>query len=329
MSTELTTTTEKFIDNRPSALDFALIQRKAAAYAASTLVPKEYQNNVPNCIIAVDLAQRMGANELMVMQNLVIVHGRPTWSAQYLISTVNTCGRFSAIRYEFFGEKGADDWGCRGWAIEKATGEKLVGTDITIGIAKKEGWYGKSGSKWQSIPQQMLMYRAGSWWTRVYAPELSMGLHTAEEAYDIGEMKDVTPSNPPAFVDKINQEILNASAIIPPEVNQNAIDALNAKITGNEAFNTETGEVIEAQATAVDSSPVEAQEASTPSPTLEEILAMPATTATTRTAQVKAAMKWIAAGGDKLEIIQALGGEEYLAQLGRDGQGMGSKLGAA
>lgn len=164
---------------------FELAQRAAKLLAASTLVPKEYQGNLPNCVIALNMSQRVGADPLMVMQNLVVVHGRPTWSAQFLIATVNTCGRFSALRYEFFGTPGADDWGCRAWAVEKATGEKLVGTDVTMAIAKAEGWATKNGSKWKSIPQQMLMYRAASWWTRAYAPELSMGLSTADEAADI------------------------------------------------------------------------------------------------------------------------------------------------
>lgn len=168
---------------------FELVQRAAKLLAASSLVPKEYQGNLANCSIALNMAVRVGADPLMVMQNLVIVHGRPTWSAQFLIATVNTSGRFTALRYEFFGEQGKDSWGCRAWAIEKETGEKLVGTDVTIAIAKKEGWYAKNGSKWQSIPQQMLMYRAGSWWTRAYAPELSMGLHTADEAIDTYDAK--------------------------------------------------------------------------------------------------------------------------------------------
>lgn len=168
---------------------FELAQRAAKLLAASTLVPKEYQGNMPNCVIALNMAQRIGADPLMVMQNLVIVHGRPTWSSQFLIATVNTCGRFTALRFEFFGEPNTDNWGCRAWAIEKATGEKLVGADVNIGIAKAEGWYGKNGSKWKSIPQQMLMYRAGSWWTRAFAPELSMGLHTAEEIGDVYEAR--------------------------------------------------------------------------------------------------------------------------------------------
>lgn len=175
-----------------SQQSFELAQRAAKLLSTSTLVPKEYQGNLSNCVIALNMASRIDADPLMVMQNLVVVHGRPTWSSQFLIATVNTCGRFSALRYEFFGTQGQDDWGCRAWAIEKATGEKLVGTDISIGLAKKEGWYQKNGSKWQTMPQQMLMYRAGSWWARAYAPELSMGLHTDDEIRDI---IDVAPGD--------------------------------------------------------------------------------------------------------------------------------------
>lgn len=164
---------------------FELMQRVSKAFAASTLVPKEYQGNLSNCMIALNLAERLKADALMVMQNLYIVHGRPGWSAQFLIATFNQCGRFSALRYEFFGTKGNDDWGCRAWAIEKETGEKIVGADIDIALAKKEGWYGKSGSKWQSMPQQMLMYRSAAWLVRAYAPEIAMGLPTADELADV------------------------------------------------------------------------------------------------------------------------------------------------
>jgi hypothetical protein len=164
---------------------FELAQRAAKLLSSSTIVPKEYVGNIANCVVALNMAARIGADPLQVMQNLIIVHGKPTWSSQFMIATVNSCGRFSALRYEFFGKQGTDEWGCRAWAVEKATGEKLIGTDITIGLAKKEGWYSKSGSKWQTMPQQMLMYRAGSWWARAYAPELSMGLHTADEMRDV------------------------------------------------------------------------------------------------------------------------------------------------
>ena len=182
---------------------FELMQRVARGFTASSLVPAIYRGLTPealgNCMIALNLAQRMKADPLMVMQNLTIIQGRPTWSSQFLIATVNTCGRFTALRFEFFGERDTDQFGCRAWATEKATGEKLVGADITINLAKAEGWYGRSGSKWKTMAQQMLIYRCGAWWTRAYAPELSMGLLTADEVEDIIDLepsayRDVTPA---------------------------------------------------------------------------------------------------------------------------------------
>lgn len=164
------------------SLELAL--KAANILAKSTLVPKEFQGNVPNCIIALNMANRMDADPLMVMQNLYIVYGRPGWSSQFLISTFNTSGRFTALRYEWVGTHDKDDYGCRAWALEKETGEKLLGSTVTIAIAKKEGWYSKNGSKWPSMPEQMLMYRAASWFIRAYAPELAMGMHTEDEIRD-------------------------------------------------------------------------------------------------------------------------------------------------
>ena len=170
-----------------SQAGFELMQRGAKALAASTLVPETYHGNLPNCIIALNMASRMGADPMMVMQNLYVVHGRPGWSSQFLIASFNQCGRFTAIRYEFTGTEGKDDWSCRAYATEKSSGEVIKGPLISIALAKAEGWYQKNGSKWKTLPQLMLMYRAAAWLVRTHAPEISMGLQTAEEAYDVYE----------------------------------------------------------------------------------------------------------------------------------------------
>ncbi|MBF0482246.1 MAG: hypothetical protein HQK81_10890 [Desulfovibrionaceae bacterium] len=169
---------------------FALAQRVARMFSESMLVPKAFQGAIGNCVIALNMASRMGADPLMVMQNLYVVHGTPAWSAQFMIATFNACGRFSSIRYEFKGDEAKDDWSCRAWAIEKDTGERIEGAWVSIGLAKKEGWHGKNGSKWQTMPQQMLQYRAASWFIRAYAPEISMGLRTADEVRDTYDMEE-------------------------------------------------------------------------------------------------------------------------------------------
>jgi hypothetical protein len=136
------------------------------------------------------MAKRMNADPLMVMQNMYLVHGRPSWSSQFLISSVNASGRFSPLRYKETGKKGTDSEGIIAWAKDLTDGEILEGPEVTIGMAKSEGWYQKNGSKWQTMPQLMCRYRAATFFARLYAPELTMGIRTAEEAADIA-MEDV------------------------------------------------------------------------------------------------------------------------------------------
>lgn len=217
MNTQQVTTTQENTVGFMTTGNFELSQRVAKMLSMSTIVPKEYQNNVANCAVALNMAARIKSDPLMTMQNLIIIHGRPTWSSQFLIATFNTCGRFSSLRYEFFGDKDKDSYGCRATAIELSSGEKLVGTDVTIAIAKSEGWYQKNGSKWKTMPQQMLMYRSAAWFIRAIAPEISMGLHTQEEIVDTVLVEDVKKTRSRSVDDLINaanNEQVNEQPII-------------------------------------------------------------------------------------------------------------------
>lgn len=167
---------------------FELLQRASKAFATSDLVPKQYQGNIANCMIALEMAGRIGASPMMVMQNLYIVHGNPGWSAKFLIACINSSGRFTSLRYDWRGEPGKPDFGCRAWAIEHATGERLNGIWVDWKMVKAEGWDAKNGSKWKTMPDQMFVYRAATFWQRAYAPEISMGMQTAEELADVVDM---------------------------------------------------------------------------------------------------------------------------------------------
>lgn len=159
---------------------------KARLLAKSTVIPKDYQEQPGNVLVALEYANRLGCSVLAVMQSMDVIHGRPSFRATFLIGTVNASGRFTPLRFRWQGKEGADDWGCRAVATDKESGEECVGPLITIGLAKAEGWYNKSGSKWKTIPELMLTYRAGAWWTRIYCPDLALGLHTTDEVEDVG-----------------------------------------------------------------------------------------------------------------------------------------------
>jgi hypothetical protein len=174
-----------------SEQSFVAAQRMATALCSSTLVPEAYRGtaNLGNALIALELSHRIGASVMAVMQSMTPIHGRPSWSAAFLIATVNTCGRFTPLRFRWQGQEGTDAWGCRAVAKERDSGEELVGSLITIALAKAEGWYGRAGSKWKTMPEQMLTYRAAAFWTRAYAPELSLGMVTSEEANDLAAVE--------------------------------------------------------------------------------------------------------------------------------------------
>ena len=193
-----------------SGAAFEGLQRIGKMFASSALVPNQFRGpqNIGNTCIALEMAFRMQASPMMVFQNMYMVQGKPAWSTQFLIACFNQCGRFSAIRYEFEGKEGTDSWGCRASATELATGDKITGTLVTIGIAKKEGWFGKGGSKWQTMPEQMLRYRAAAWFIRSVAPEVAMGMYTADELRDVERAEARQYAQPaPQYVAPVIEEI--------------------------------------------------------------------------------------------------------------------------
>jgi hypothetical protein len=166
---------------------FELGQRVAQALANSTIIPQAYQNNIPNTLVALEMASRTGTSPLMVMQNLHVIQGKPSWGSPFIISMLNSCGRFSPVRY--LTPKGVPvtdrtKYWCRAIATERETGEQLEGPTITWQMAQDEGWVDKKGSKWQTMPELMFRYRAAAFFGRLYAPELLIGLLTSDEIRD-------------------------------------------------------------------------------------------------------------------------------------------------
>lgn len=226
-------------------VQFETMQRVCKMFSSSDLVPDNYKPNykpipanatpeqiaainlenqeaknkaVANCMIAIEISMRIGASPLMVMQNMVPIYGKPSWSSKFLIATVNSCGRFEPLQYRFtdkgmlgmvdytdyvwdgrtnrkqavqkqFDGKKIQDIECVAYTTKKGSKEILESSPVSVRLAIQEGWYTKNGSKWQTMTKQMLMYRAASWWTSVYAPDLSMGMRTIEEQQDIVDVE--------------------------------------------------------------------------------------------------------------------------------------------
>lgn len=167
----------------PDESSFKLAQRKASALSKSELIPKFYHNNIPNCMIAMELAHRTGMNELMVMQNLHIIQGRPSWSSSFCIAAINHSKRFKTP-LNFVIEGSGDSLSCVAFAIG-FDDQRYESPKVTMQMAKDEGWLSKSGSKWKTIPELMIRYRAAAFFSRLFCPELLMGMQTEDEVIDV------------------------------------------------------------------------------------------------------------------------------------------------
>lgn len=246
MSTELTLHSGHQITAFSSAESFESAQRMAKALCSSNIVPESFRgiDNIGNAIVALEMAQRIGASPLAVMQNLHIIHGRPSWSSTFIIAAINSCGRFSPLRFDVTGE--GDNRQCIAWATDR-TGERLEGPPSSIAMAKKEGWYSKNGSKWVTMPELMLRYRAAAFFGRLYAPDVLNGMHTADEVEDVIEIEPARNVTRPAIAGPRTSDVLDQPASEPAQPAQTAPPAQPARQPARQAAQPVAQPVAEAK----------------------------------------------------------------------------------
>lgn len=168
---------------------FEHAQRIASLFASSTMVPKHFQGNVANCLIALNYADRLQSDPFMVMQNMYVVHGRPGVEAKLVIALINQSGKYAEpLKYRFDGT--GDDYGCTAWTKDAKSGELVEGPRVDWKMVKAEGWHTKEGTKWKTIPDVMFRYRAASWFANVHCPELKLGMATVDEINDFVELTE-------------------------------------------------------------------------------------------------------------------------------------------
>lgn len=179
-------TTNSVWENKDS---FNQLLRAAQMLSQTSIIPQSYQNKPQDCFVAIEMANRMGVSPMVVMQNMYVVKGKPSWAGQACTMLINSCGKFKDVKHIYTGEKGKPNRGCYVTATRISDGSQVDGVEVTMQMAQAEGW--TSNSKWRNMPELMLAYRASAFFARVYCPEAMMGVQTAEEVYDA----DSTPIN--------------------------------------------------------------------------------------------------------------------------------------
>ena len=168
---------------------FNQLLRAAQMLSQTSIIPQSYQNKPQDCFVAIEMANRMGVSPMVVMQNMYVVKGKPSWAGQACTMLINSCGKFKDVKHIYTGEKGKPNRGCYVTATRISDGSQVDGVEVTMQMAQSEGW--TSNSKWRNMPELMLAYRASAFLARVYCPEGMMGVQTAEEVY----AADSTPIN--------------------------------------------------------------------------------------------------------------------------------------
>jgi hypothetical protein len=192
---------------------FEHAQRVARMLSQSSLVPDSFRGdaNIQNAIIALEMANRIGASPLMVMQNLYIVKGKPSWSSSFIIAAINSSKRFTTLRFKLEGE--GDSRSCYAYAEDAKSGERIEGTKITMKMVKEEGW----GAKWKTMPDQMFCYRAAAFFGRLYAPDILMGMQTIEEVQDVFEADDTKRNEAVKVASEVAAKVNSITAAKPKE----------------------------------------------------------------------------------------------------------------
>lgn len=241
---------------------FEHLWRVAQAFARSQLVPQHFRQKPDDCLIACQMALRLGVDPFMFMQNTYVVHGRPGMEAKLAIALINSSGLFKGrLKYERIGDDAKKPtYRCRAWAVDAETGERVDGPWITWEIVKAERWDQKDGSKWLTMPALMFDYRAATWFGRTNCPERLMGMQTADELEDspppprqvesrtvssaIADMRSrltPEPSTPSETIDQKTGEVLNASAQADPV----ASSSQGAGTPSNEPSEAEKRDILE------------------------------------------------------------------------------------
>lgn len=214
----LAESTERQLSVFSSASAFETAQRMAKALAASDLVPTQYKGDkgVANCLIALEIAQRTGSSIMAVMQNGNIIHNKFSWSSSYIIGAINGCGRYEALKFKVTGEGMAKT--CVAWTKDR-DGQVIEGPPVSMQMANDEGWINKTGSKWKTMPDLMLRYRAASFFGRLYASDVLLGMQTEDEMRDVSD-----GSAKPAAVKSLNEKIRATKKKPAPVIEAEAVE---------------------------------------------------------------------------------------------------------
>lgn len=172
---------KQIVQVSPDEKAFALRQREAQLFASSDLIPPHLRGKMADVYIALQMANAMGENPVVVMQSIYVVSGKAGWSAAYMIARANRSGIFKG-RINWRTEGRGETLVVTAYATLADTSE-VVEASASMAMAKAEGW--TRNPKYQTMGEHMLRFRAATMLIRLFAPEVMLGYQTVDEIEDV------------------------------------------------------------------------------------------------------------------------------------------------
>lgn len=188
--------------------------RVANMLSQSSMVPKHFQGQPSNCLIALNMAGKFNLDPLMVMLKMPIVKDKPTMEGQLVIALVNAQMPFDTkLKFEIVDSDKLEDVKCTCWAMD---GGERIEYSLSVKEATAIGQAGTNANwKNKGSAKLMLMYRTATYLVRTHAPEVLLGLYTTDEMQDMGKMIDATPSSAAEIIQELQNEV--EIEVIEPE----------------------------------------------------------------------------------------------------------------
>lgn len=201
-------------------------------------IPKHLQGNTGDCFAIVMQAMQWGMNPFAVAQKTHLVNGVLGYEAQLVNAVINSRAPITTrLNYEWFGDwskvngktSNADDVGVIVSATMKGETEPR-----TLSVSMAQVGNVRNSPLWVNDPRQQLAYLATKRWSRLYCPDVILGVYTADEFEDT-EPKDVTPQPKTSKTASIRDKVAAKKEAVKPK--PQVIDAEPTPPQDDTAFN--------------------------------------------------------------------------------------------
>lgn len=160
----------------PENLQEAL--QMAEVLCKSSLIPKDFQGNPGNVLVAIQWGMELGLAPMQALQSIAVINGRPSLWGDAVIALCKSHPICEWIREIF------DEDGTAICTTQRRGDPEPVERKFSVEDAKKAGLIGKPGP-WTQYPRRMLQMRARSWCLRDAYGDLLRGMAVAEESQDL------------------------------------------------------------------------------------------------------------------------------------------------